>query len=435
MNANAPGWKKKQEPPRFDWARLTWDQIEAWTDLRSIKRGKKYHRQGRVLDLALTKSGELVAWVQGGKRYAVKVELTADGAVLDLDSECTCPVVVGCKHAVAAVVAYLEALAAAKSIPVVGADDPRLRQLNDDGSEDEFGDDDDEYLDDEEQEEDEFERPSRRAVPAPRTRGNRQGNKPDLRGYLQGQTARAARRARAGPGRRARGCWKGAPRPGVLASGNENQLLKAARAELRKVASEDSWWNHWERTGHLPDYGPLRGKLERLLEAGMANHLLPLGVDLLERGKTQIEQGHDEGETADDIRQCLDVIFECLPNAVSATRRKCSSPPMLRCWTTTNCAAGRTKFSIGPGRRNPGPRSRTSCSSGWRSIRRRKIGTIGATVSRLRLATPWNPRDARARFCRSGKPRPAARTNTGHWWIVCSPNGSLTTPNAGFAKA
>ena len=51
---------------------LTWLDLESWAGAKTVSRGKSYQRGRRVIDLAITGSGELVAWVQGSSRYATK---------------------------------------------------------------------------------------------------------------------------------------------------------------------------------------------------------------------------------------------------------------------------------------------------------------------------------------------------------------------------
>src|SRR5947209_5614085 len=85
------------------WRDLTWEDLEAWTDARSLQRGKSYQRSGHVQQLALSPDGELLAWVMGTQRYTTRVKLVS-GNERTLDSLCTCPVGSnGCKHAVAVV--------------------------------------------------------------------------------------------------------------------------------------------------------------------------------------------------------------------------------------------------------------------------------------------------------------------------------------------
>ena len=96
-------WKRKKIDP---FEGLTWNDLTAWAGNKIVDRGKSYQRSGYVEDLARTPDGSLVAWVEGTKRYAVRVFFEDD----ELESICTCPYWDTCKHAVAVVVEYLDSL-------------------------------------------------------------------------------------------------------------------------------------------------------------------------------------------------------------------------------------------------------------------------------------------------------------------------------------
>lgn len=123
MRAKTPA--RRAKPKHADWQMLTCDDLEGWTDEGSLKRGQTYFTNGQVQSLALTKAGELVAWVQGTERYAVRVAVAPLGETPRLLSLCSCPVGYGCKHAVAAVLAYFDAIANGKQIPEAPQNDPR----------------------------------------------------------------------------------------------------------------------------------------------------------------------------------------------------------------------------------------------------------------------------------------------------------------------
>ena len=103
-------------------ARITLAQLRSWAGERVFKRGQDYELRGRVRELAVTEAGVLVAWVQGGERYATRVIVLTDR----LASDCTCPYGGTCKHAVAVALAYLNRPDQAPPLPVASASDPRL---------------------------------------------------------------------------------------------------------------------------------------------------------------------------------------------------------------------------------------------------------------------------------------------------------------------
>ena len=125
-----PG-KGKRLNKAAGWAVLTWDDLDRWAGSRSVSRGRSYQNQGRVKDLAISADDRLLATVQGGDRYVVSVWLNAGKKRHDkIESHCTCPVGYNCKHAVATVAAYLQALTEGATVPTADPDDPRWRKLS-----------------------------------------------------------------------------------------------------------------------------------------------------------------------------------------------------------------------------------------------------------------------------------------------------------------
>jgi uncharacterized Zn finger protein len=106
-------------------AQLSWDDLEQWAGSRVLSRGQSYQRSHRVQELAQTEGGELVAWVQGEKRYATLVDFKGG----ELISTCTCPYGGVCKHAVAVVIEYLECLKKNMEVPKIPEQDERLLLL------------------------------------------------------------------------------------------------------------------------------------------------------------------------------------------------------------------------------------------------------------------------------------------------------------------
>ncbi|MBN1589344.1 MAG: SWIM zinc finger family protein [Pirellulales bacterium] len=152
------------------WVSLTWDDVDRWAGSRSVTRGRTYQRQGRVKDLVVTDDGRLLATVSGGDRYTVSVwREPGKGKRSTIESTCTCPVgYSGCKHAVAVVAAYLQALADEEAVPTADPVDRRWANLERSGPEIE----DDEADEWESHEYDEDEDDRRGVMPRPRTSGS-----------------------------------------------------------------------------------------------------------------------------------------------------------------------------------------------------------------------------------------------------------------------
>src|SRR5262249_52399452 len=84
----------------------------------------------------------------------------------------------------------------------------------------------------------------------------------------------------------------------ALREGDAGGLWAEARGEIRKVTSERAWQSGWTGEGHTPDYSRIRRRLERLLELGHADEVVPLGRELIELGMRQVGESDDEGHTA-----------------------------------------------------------------------------------------------------------------------------------------
>ena len=106
--------------------RLTWDDAERWAGAAVVERGRSYQRLGAVSGLARSQEGHLLAWVQGTRRYATRVGIQARK---QLASECTCPYWTDCKHGVATVLAYLQAVKQGLPVPPAPSNDMRLEAL------------------------------------------------------------------------------------------------------------------------------------------------------------------------------------------------------------------------------------------------------------------------------------------------------------------
>jgi len=279
-------------------AALNWDDLEQWAGGRVLSRGQGYQRSHRVKELAQTRTGALVAWVQGGQRYATEVDFE-DG---ELISVCTCPYGNNCKHAVAVVLEYLDYLKKNIDIPQITGQDPRIALLEG------FTDDED-IEDDYDEEEEEVET------------GNsvsKKGGKsipPDLRGFLEGQTKEQLITLVKDLSERYPSVRKDLQDRENLSKGSVKRIVASVRKEIQELSSEPGWRNHWNNEGYVPDYSRVKNRLESLRANGHANEVVALGKELLEAGVRQLEMSDDEGETGIEISSCLDIVFQALPQS------------------------------------------------------------------------------------------------------------------------
>jgi len=271
---------KKTPLDRF--SDLTWNDIESWAGGKIVSRGQNYQRQGRVSDLAVTDDSSLIAWVDGSARYATRVVMDEDGLP---DSICTCPYGLNCKHGVAVVIEYLKRVENNRSVPKAKQDDARLKLLADENRNDEPNDAENGMSEDIRQAIDGF------------LKGKTKAQLIDLIHELAGQHPEIAREL--------------TDRKQLL-SGDAKALVTRLCKEISVLGSEPGWQNHWNSEGYTPDYSGIRINLENLLNAGHADEVLTLGLDLVTSGVRQVEESDDEGETEREIADCMPVIVAAL---------------------------------------------------------------------------------------------------------------------------
>jgi uncharacterized Zn finger protein len=283
--------------PKADFLKeLTWDNLEEWAGSRVLSRGQSYQRSHRVQEVVQTERGELLAWVQGEKRYVTQVDFRGG----ELISTCTCPYGSTCKHAVAVVLEYLDLLKKKMEVPRITKQDKRLLLVKKTEDEGEWDDNEDEDQGEELE-----------AGELPRRTGK---STPDaLKIFLEDQSKEqliSLLEEIAGKHSIVREDLQDRV---DLSKGSVKKLVTAVRKEIHELSSEPAWRNHWNDEGHIPDYSRVKDRLESLLSKGHADEVVALGKELLKAGIEQVGMSHDEGETGNEISSCLEVVFRALP--------------------------------------------------------------------------------------------------------------------------
>lgn len=299
--------KAKKALPAASFADLTWDQLNEWAWAKIVTRGRSY--LANVEKPAVTEDGGLVAWVFGTEKYATHVWFM-DNELLSL---CTCPYEWGpCKHAVALVLVGIDALKEQRSLPLVGEDDDRLRAIS------QFiEDEEDLYEDDLDEEllklkvEAYLEKPGR---PHGKLNLGMGGAKPThlaapLQDALQGMTKDDLIQLVLDLVRQHPEIVQTIQEREHLISGKVAGIVKSLREDIRELSSEPAWRSRWHGNGEVPDYTPVRRRLEALLSAGHCDQVVELGRELWQRGNQQVEQSDDDGETAAQIGSCMEVVL------------------------------------------------------------------------------------------------------------------------------
>ena len=303
-----PGNGANAIPAPDPWTRLTWDQLTEWAGEAAVARGRDYRAIGRVQDLKRAEDGALLATVNGKHRYATAVRLDETGKSLDLDSECTCPVGFRCKHAVATVAEYLQAVAAERAVPLADPDDPRWARLE--GVGDEF-----EADEDQDEREEDFRPPSTRQR---RTKGWDAKVEGHIRDLSRSELADLA--------------WKLIQRlPDAyqeirdritLTGGGVARLIAETRGEIAAVTAEPGWQRHWTNEGYTPDFPRIAVRFERLLELGQADAIVQLARGYIQQAQDILEQSDDEGDSIDAFGETMPVIFTAVAQSSLAARDK-----------------------------------------------------------------------------------------------------------------
>jgi uncharacterized Zn finger protein len=272
---------------------LSHDDLRDWAGNKIYCRGQGY--VSLVSQLSRTEDGTLVAWVSGTDEYATTVSHKGEGG---FDHHCTCPYDGWgpCKHVVAVLLAAADQLKKKMEIPLLDPDDDLSMQAFDDLEEEDYRVD----------EADDTEEAASPKMPP-------KGRSPEIESMLS-EKSRSELQALLldlafdfpHVARRLLDAAR-------LETGQVEKLIRTLRKEIRKLTSEDAWYNHWNNVGNLPDYSHVREQLQALLDSGHADAVLDLGEELFKRGIEQVGQSHDEGETAEAIAACLEIVLEALP--------------------------------------------------------------------------------------------------------------------------
>ena len=276
-------------------ARLEPDKILDWAGKTTFSRGKGYQREGRVTNLVRGPGGSILASVEGTDCYRTGVRYRNG-----LESSCTCPVGVSCKHAVAVILEYQSLIDEQTEIPFTG--DEGL--LPDDYA--------DLFLDGPDRAENETAGGSTaihgRKIPQGRA-GSRNLKiqkylatlpKVDLIAILEDLAGEIPEVRQDLVDRLS------------VATSDTAAVVRSLTADINRISRMEAWSDSWNNESSIPDYSPVRKRMEILLSMKKFDDLLQAGELLLKKGREQVESGDDEGETASEIGECMDIVFAAL---------------------------------------------------------------------------------------------------------------------------
>jgi uncharacterized Zn finger protein len=285
--------KEKIIDPFLDLDRKT---LENWAGKKLLSQGRKYQIEGRVEDLVRSLNGAIVAWVYGTQQYATAVYFKEG-----IGSVCSCPAGSDCKHAVAVMFEYLAKSEGKCQIPDLPEDDPRRRLLIDKANEIPDLNQSGTILDflqgygSFEKEKPDNPRISQLTV-YDYLSELKKDDLIDLLVYFMNEF------------------------PSIRSKLNEQKsdfesnigpIQFALLTDIDNITSEETYGNIMDDEYHIPDYSPVRERMELLMAMGYPDVVVDAGRILIEKGSLQIQQSdNDECETAEEIRSCMVLVFK-----------------------------------------------------------------------------------------------------------------------------
>lgn len=274
---------------------ISWNELEDWVGSRVLQRGESYFKSGRVKNLATCPDG-LLANVEGSDDYITLVSFGQSSNDSELNFNCTCPYGLGCKHAVAVILTYIDLIKKGKKVPDVPSSDTRLKRLREGPRRDDLEDD---FEDDEEIKETTTKTDPSADIAAFLGKYSKDklvemilqlsSSNPTLRLELLDRSR--------------------------LSNGKTNEIASSIRKEIISIMSEPSWHSHWSDEGSLADFSRVEKNLSNLFDKGAYGVILELTKFLLGRAYSYIEQCNDDGDSAGQIADCLDIGFRALKNS------------------------------------------------------------------------------------------------------------------------
>ena len=266
---------------------LTSDDLKHWAGDKIYDRGKGMVKA--VSGLSLSTKDELTAKVKGTQSYSTSVYLH-DGK---FTSFCTCPYndYGQCKHAVAVIFAAIEQINSGKDILSSSSKDALVKTASSNNVD--------------QSKKTESKKAVNKLIPAEDELMQLLSKQP--KGTLISQLLRVAevcpetKNLIASIGK--------SPAKQI----NIKQQVTSLRNKIKKITTERSWQNYWDRTGHTPNYQPIINGLEKLLKHGAFDEVVALGAELWSLGLAQIELSDDEGELAYQLTHSMLPVLEALP--------------------------------------------------------------------------------------------------------------------------
>lgn len=286
--------KKKTDP----FTDLDWATLESWAGAKTLSRGKEYQRNRRVSSLARSQDGTLIACVAGSEPYVTAVTFS-NGLV----SACTCPVGESCKHAVAVILEYIALCEKNIPIPSLAPDDPRIALLDFRSEPLPV-----QHLDAT------FTGLQPPRSPFPDTGyGATRRSAGMLRHYLEAMQKEELLDLMEDLMDRFPEVGQEIADRRSVAEADPRPLFEALLADIETITEEEAWSDDWSHESQIPDYSPVRKRMELLLAMDRPDLVVEAGSILIRKGTEQLGKGDDRtGEAQGEIASCMDLVFAAL---------------------------------------------------------------------------------------------------------------------------
>lgn len=281
---------------------LTWNDLMNWVGSRILKRGEDYFRRGRVTNLRIAPKG-ILATVSGTDEYTTLVTIHGQGQHKEISSDCTCPYGSGCKHAVATLLAFSQAIKEKRKIPMAQLTDPDIKRMEglddgeyDEGNEDEYDDSDDAG--------DTQTRPKKASAKSTPDR--------DIAEFLEQHDKEFLVKFIITLANKYPEVYTELLDSARLAGGKVEKLVSSIRMEIDNIMSEPAWHNHWSDDGNPSDFSRVKSMMLTLFDQGYYDAVTTIAGELVDKGNSYVETCDDEGDSAFQISECLEIGFKAV---------------------------------------------------------------------------------------------------------------------------
>ncbi|MBT3878964.1 MAG: SWIM zinc finger domain-containing protein [Candidatus Scalindua sp.] len=288
---------------------LTYNDLQDWAGTKILQRGDSYFKSGCVTNLRITPKG-LLACVSGTHEYITLVTFEGKGGKKYLSSDCTCPYGTDCKHAVATLLAYCQAIKEKKTVQVAKSNDPDFERIESGNGE---------YDDEFDEEYDDFETdtfPEKASVKSKKDKEN------EISNFLDIFTKKSLKElviklAHTYPEVRTELLDKAR-----LEGGAVNKIVTSMRKEIDNITSEPAWDSHWSDEGNLADFSRVQTTMSSLYEQEQYDAVIDITKELLRTVDSYISTCDDDGDSAIQISECLETGFRAVEKSTWTNEKK-----------------------------------------------------------------------------------------------------------------